>query len=367
MSATPIIYEDNAVAVDATSAQIFSRRWIIGAREDLLWFFAPALLCYALLALYARGNSYVPLLFAGVFVLLDTPHVFATYTRTYFDREERGARRRLLAGALALFLVGPAAVIAGQGARFFAFAAVWAYYHQIKQHYGFAVIYKIKNRDLAPIDNALDRLLISTGFVSPFVAFVARNTNVLARLPASLKTYAALVPAMLLIVTLVCAVAWLARQLQRLAQGEPLNAPKLLLLLTTLPLYWIIMFSAATHQLALVVLLTAPLHSLQYHRLVWFHNRKYATQDSSRALHGAAHLINRRLIFYLAFIIALSLNYHALRRVLLAQGGHAQLWTELLLAFILGHLLVHFYLDSKIWRVRRDPSVGRSLHMAESD
>ena len=27
--------------------------------------------------------------------------------------------------------------------------AVWAYYHVIRQHYGFMVLYKVKNRDLA--------------------------------------------------------------------------------------------------------------------------------------------------------------------------------------------------------------------------
>jgi len=25
--------------------------------------------------------------------------------------------------------------------------------------------------------------------------------------------------------------------------------------------------------------------------------------------------------------------------------------------------LIHYYLDSKIWRIRRDPSVGKALNM----
>ena len=34
---------------------------------------------------------------------------------------------------------------------------MWAYYHVIRQHYGFMVLYKVKNRDLRPLDNTLDR------------------------------------------------------------------------------------------------------------------------------------------------------------------------------------------------------------------
>jgi hypothetical protein len=135
---------------------------------------------------------------------------------------------------------------------------------------------------------------------------------------------------------------------------------------SALPLYWIVSLSPATRDVGVLVLLTAPLHTLQYHRLVWFHNRKYADGSRGVALrerHGAAEWISRRLLYYVAFILALSLGYHALRRTLFAAGGHGRLLTELLLSLILGHLLVHFYLDSKIWRVRRDPAVGRSLSM----
>ena len=41
-------------------------------------------------------------------------------------------------------------VYAGAGFIFFFIAALWAYYHLVKQHYGFMVLYKKKNNDLAP-------------------------------------------------------------------------------------------------------------------------------------------------------------------------------------------------------------------------
>ena len=66
-------------------------------------------------------------------------------------------------------------VLLGFGFTFFFVAALWAYYHLVKQHYGFMVLYKKKNNDLAPIDNALDRLLLLFAFNYPFVAFIAND------------------------------------------------------------------------------------------------------------------------------------------------------------------------------------------------
>jgi hypothetical protein len=85
-------------------------------------------------------------------VLIDAPHVFGTFSRTYFDRTERRNRGRLLWGSLLFFAIGPIMVYAGAGLVFFFLAALWAYYHLVKQHYGFMVLYKKKNNDLASID-----------------------------------------------------------------------------------------------------------------------------------------------------------------------------------------------------------------------
>jgi hypothetical protein len=37
---------------------------------------------------------------------------------------------------------------------------------------------------------------------------------------------------------------------------------------------------------------------------------------------------------------------------------------QLGVAFLWGVAFIHYYLDSKIWRVRRDPSVGQALKMS---
>src|ERR671916_2271139 len=191
-----------------------SLRWIISGREDLVWFIGSVASSYALFALYVGGVVPLVPMVAAWAILIDAPHVFGTFSRTYFDREERRARGRLLWGSLAFFAVGPLMVLAGLGLVFFFLAALWAYYHLVKQHYGFMVLYKKKNNDLAPTDNALDRLFILLALTYPFVAFVARDADALARVPEKLLGGIGYLETVLLAATIIVALLWLLRQLQ---------------------------------------------------------------------------------------------------------------------------------------------------------
>ena len=147
--------------------------------------------------------------------------------------------------------------------------------------------------------------------------------------------------------------------------------------------------------IALVAILTIY-HNLQYHRLIWFHNQKYARSAGnvttnrlepglvpaggtsaasklrdSRSEFGPAAFISRRLIFYIAFGIIFGIIYQGPRQYLGYLNLHTgdspaalSLPIQLGIAFLWGYAFIHYYLDSKIWRVRRDPSVGQALKMA---
>src|SRR5215207_8933032 len=171
-------------------ANAISLRWIIGARDDMIWFIGSVMSSYALLFLYVSGIVPLVPMVALWAILIDAPHVFGTFSRTYFDRAERKNRARLLWGSLLFFAVGPIAVLAGFAFIFFFVAALWAYYHLVKQHYGFMVLYKKKNGDLAKIDNGLDRLLLLFAFNYPFVAFITRDPAAMTRVPAPLQPWA---------------------------------------------------------------------------------------------------------------------------------------------------------------------------------
>ena len=58
-------------------------------------------------------------------------------------------------------------VLAGWKGWLYLLVGVWAYYHVIRQHYGFMVLYKVKNRDLRPLDNLLDRVFLGVMLVFP--------------------------------------------------------------------------------------------------------------------------------------------------------------------------------------------------------
>src|SRR5262252_11094076 len=220
-------------------ARAISLRWIISAREDLIWFIGSVAASYALLILYVTGVLPLIPMVAGWAILIDAPHVFGTFSRTYFDKAEWKSRKRLMLGSLLFFVVGPMMVLLGAGFTFFFVAALWAYYHLVKQHYGFMVLYKKKNNDLAPIDNALDRWLLMFGFNYPFAAFIAHDPAAMARVPPILRGGVNAVSMILLVGTLVLGIGWLIRQVQRLIMREPLDLPKYLLLAAALPLHWI--------------------------------------------------------------------------------------------------------------------------------
>src|SRR5919206_331513 len=96
-------------------ASAISLRWIIGARDDLIWFIGSVVSSYALLVLYVSGLVPLVPMVALWAILIDAPHVFGTFSRTYFDRAERTNRARLLWGSLLFFIVGPLMVVAGGG------------------------------------------------------------------------------------------------------------------------------------------------------------------------------------------------------------------------------------------------------------
>lgn len=341
-----------------------SSRWIISAREDMLWFVGPALLCYLLLTIQIAGFGWLVIIIALWTYLVDAPHVFSTFTRTYFDREERRQRRNLLLGSLIFFLLGPLAVLLGAGTYFFVVAILWSHFHQVKQHYGFAVLYKKKNDDIEDLDNKVDNLFLSMAFLYPAAVFSLNTMEAWRRLPNPLPDLIRYLPVPLLIATGIAGALWLLRQVQRYLTGKPLNLPKYALFAATMPLHWAVLLNATTKSWFVAVSILAPLHTLQYHRLMWFYDRKYSRGEDCKARYGAAEFINRRLMHYVLFGLLYGAALYLLRKYSGLLSGGLNAFRDMFLALLIGPLLIHFYLDSKIWRVRRDPAVGKALEIS---
>src|SRR5215472_11316947 len=145
-----------------------SSRWIIGRGVDLSLVIGSAAAGYVYLLLFTALHVKISYLWWFWSIGFDGTHIFATASRTFFDRDARARNARLFYGSLALFFAaGPLMILAGQKGLLALVVGVWAYYHVIRQHYGFMVLYKVKNRDLGKVDNFLDRVFLGVTMVFP--------------------------------------------------------------------------------------------------------------------------------------------------------------------------------------------------------
>jgi hypothetical protein len=335
--------------------ELTSSRWIIGRGVDLTFVIGSSLAGYFYLFLILILQVPISYLWWFWSVGLDGTHIFGTASRTYFDREARQQGRRLLLGSLIVFFsIGPLMVLAGLQALLAVFVGTWAYYHVVRQHYGFVVLYKVKNGDLSPVDQRLDRLFLTVMLIAPpFHRFFIHHPEELG-IPRRLALAAVpgVEPAVWTLVVLVGA-AYLMRLGVRIRNREPLNLPKLLLLAGVVPLHWLtfalMSWKAAVPTVTIV-------HNLQYHALIWFHNRnKYGETGAGESRYGRIpKAAGSSLLSYALLAVVFSLLY----RLPGFQIGRA---SEVAFGFFCGFGLTHYYLDSKIWRVRHDPSLRQTL------
>ena len=133
--------------------------WIVSSRTDLLWFtVGGAASGYAFWALWRFTHVPLLLLVAIWAIVFDETHGFATISRTYLDADERARRGRFLWASLAFFVVvGPVLILLQLGDWLELATELWGYYHIFKQHYGFMMMYKKKNRDFDPRERKLLR------------------------------------------------------------------------------------------------------------------------------------------------------------------------------------------------------------------
>ena len=85
-------------------------------------------------------------------LLFDGTHAFATYSRTYFDKQFYSENKKMLLKSLLVFVIGPIFIsffyflnnsVDDSSIAFIIFnrfAICYAYYHLIRQHWGFIVI-----------------------------------------------------------------------------------------------------------------------------------------------------------------------------------------------------------------------------------
>ncbi len=326
-------------------------RWIIGRRVDLSLLIGSAGAGYIYLAAFAALHAPVSVLWWIWSLGFDGTHIFATASRTFFDSEARAKYPMLLYGSLIFFFaLGPAMVLAGLKGWLYLLVGAWAYYHVVRQHYGFMVLYKVKNRDLKPLDNKLDRLFLGVMMIlPPFHRFFIHHPQEIG-IPFSFPSLE--IPMWLLLAA--TSLIYLGRQWQRWRAADPIDLPKYLLFAAMIPLHWLT-FAFLSWQAAVPTV--TIVHNLQYHAIVWFHNRNRYSETGSDRRHGRIPAaVSRSLLAY----AAVGLLFSALYRI---PGFELGKVSDLAFGLFCGFGLTHYYLDSRIWRVRHDPGLRAALQM----
>src|SRR4051812_17917533 len=165
-------------AAGISESERLPSRWIISRNQDLIWFIGSAVISYCALGFMALGVGVALIQFIWFFGI-DGPHVQSTITRTYFDKAERARLGWFLWIPVPLLLVGPVVAFAGYASLFFLFAVCWQQFHIVKQHFGFMMLYKAKNKDRT--DFLLDRWFLLSSLLIPLGMFVLRTQPVIIR------------------------------------------------------------------------------------------------------------------------------------------------------------------------------------------
>jgi hypothetical protein len=363
-------------------------RYIGGPWTDGLIFFGSSAVALGLGAVMVRWPRTIVSLWLLWLWLVDGPHLLATFARTYLDREMWQQQRQLLLGSLLWLLPGPLVWAAVQWLHvpslfplFLAFAALWAYHHAIRQHYGFVAIYHQLGRPAGqPADArfrrrlAVDRWFLYLWLWGSFgVYLLAQPYN---RLLLGLGTSPSVGQrtlmaggAGLLALLLAAYLLWLMLVAYR---RQPLRPG--LLTLSIVATMAVTMFvvgmreplvasGQSTEQLFMASsVMGGTLHGLPYIGVVLLSNRRRFTDGSRTWL---ARWSQRPLRLYASFVVA-ALLYMLLNsaRGVLPDGS---LWTDssrpgqLFLALYWCLFFHHYYLDSKIWRVSRDRQLRKEL------
>jgi hypothetical protein len=369
---------------------MITAQWITNRNFDLLWYISAAITGYALIYInLALGVSTLFLLWFWI-VTVDGPHVFGTLSRTFLDREEWKSRRKLFLSSLLWFLPGPLMLFAGvmlnQPLPFFIFiifAQLWAYWHVVRQHYGFLTLYQKKNGEMAGKANPIDYWTFYILMLAPFISFLLRNPearSLLGLQPTSSQPEQIILLGLhsLIAVTLVF---YVAKEIGLVQQKKSWNLPKNLFLVACIPLHLFLFLHpyVSTHvDVRMVAVFVTFYHNIQYHGIIWFYNRNRYGEDRRGEKYGWAGKVSRSFLTYYAAGVLFTLAYRYPNwffmglNVPLAPGPNVVSafalgphFTVADLAYVLwwGFALNHYYLDQKIWKLSKDRKLTSDLKM----
>ena len=382
----------SSVAFTEARPQLLRFPWIFGPRADLGFAVGGMLAGFAIVAMHlVLGWNMIAVWFVWV-VTMDTPHFFATYSRTYLDREARKEFRPLLWKSLLIFALPVSAVLLSgvlyqSGVENFkapwsillAFVALWAYVHITRQHYGFLRLYNRKAGEIGTSEAKCDAWVLYGFLGFAFVgvlSYFERAQRTLSMTPEIAEALYA--------IGLFGAVFFVALffvfQAGKVLRGEPINLPKVIFLSTVMLLHFVVSFCGvlpAEVSLSFTATITIY-HDIQYFFFVHYQGKKrYGDSTESRSKFGLAGALSKNFGLFLAVAIALmSLPVWGFacligRVPVCSMGPHwgaetfmgDTTWILLFAVVTMGVQMHHYVLDMFIWRPGKSARLRQELNL----
>jgi hypothetical protein len=359
-----------------------SAGWIVGPWFDGVFFFGSAVIAaVAGLAMLASPSVVAPFWWAWL-LLIDGPHLLATYTRTYLDPAEWRRQKVLLLASLIWLLPGFVALVAtrvsGSSIAFDLFllaATVWGWHHNLRQSYGVSSIYA-RHAGVPMRWARRDGRLLQIALWSMFGLFLVGHpmNRAILGLPRELERSGRVA---LIVAGVTLAMVLVGYIIVRViaTRGQPRRALWFLLgpvlALQAFALFVIgagePLFPAPQNpeQMFLAVAVVGGVvHGTHYLGIVFATNRRrHAAAPASAPL--LAHLATRPLLAWAVFVVV-SLGYVAINA---ARGTSPSIALfpgssdagRAFAALYFGLFFHHYYIDQKIWRPGRDARLRTEL------
>lgn len=333
--------------------------WFKSAAFDMLLILGVPFFTWPLVM--AGTVAWGPDLFNSLILLTATGHYFATFVRTYGDRELfRRFQTRFVLVPILLLVTCIGMFTSGNGPSLLIVTVGWAFWHWLAQAFGFARIYDIKVGSFRPLTAWLDKALVITGFVGAVVLNDGATAEfakafLSAGFPLPTAAQFEVVEQLVLGAMILVGIAYFANLATTIVRGQPWSWQKQFMHVTTIGYYW---FAFAWLPNVLVAYVLYELfHDIQYYAITWLTCRQRVRRPEVTP--WLSRMFRPGWAAAFGFIVLMTAfgGVDALGRGGLSpQEPAGQVWLGVFVTFA----LLHYYYDGFIWKAR-ESALGADL------
>lgn len=350
----------DSTAIIAGSRDQSGGAWINGARWDIGWLIGSAAIVPLVLIFVwmGTGSAWINM---GITAIIGGPHLFSTYTASYFDPT---FRRRHLGLLVAASIAVPAFVIYWTLVDFQILLSVFilaASLHVLQQNAYITGIYSKKlGRPESPWSRIIDYGLLML-CIYPIASYKLVHSNFMLGDVQILIPPFLMVPATYWLVWIAFGLflaMWLIKT-WREVKSQTLNRPKTLLIGVTTVIAFLVPMAASGERLELAFQSVNAWHSIQYLGIVWYIQKIRKERNEIRSpmiakMSGGGRAAWR---FY-GFCCLLTLGLFGVLMALWQLDPFGLQFQQYYYMCVLSCLLIHYVLDGYFFTVSNRPQAA---------